>query len=285
MTETTTPKEMTAKEWLNYLPEPMRTEALEACERWPLNPDRVCQFNKCITYAIKWSLAGGKWHEVHTQVQSGQILPVEPEQSKQPEPKEKNVYEVWKSLSEKVGDMENDVNGLRKDVKQYSEILEKLNSSLVPYFEKLEKMEKHYDKLFPPTEDKQPEPAPVKLPVTVEEVWELEKGIIGRQSWLIGKYEISKSKFDASQLFTEYRHESTAKLVYAVRKLTKIAEAQNEMCERGEFVCVAAKNENEIEIDEIVQPRYGQIYFHSEQGLKDCIRANEQLWKDYLRIS
>lgn len=258
---TTTPQEKTAKEWLKHLPEPLRTEALEACEKWPLIPGRECSFDACISIAIDWDDAKDpKWSDISKKLISGEILPVEPEHEKQQEPKQMSDYITKEELNEAFGNF-------------WERISKKIEASLKD-FEHLK-----------PIEDKQPEPAPVKLPVTVEEVWELERGMRGKDSWFIAGAEIDKSTFNGLQLIQEYRHESTAKFVDAVRKLTKIAEAQNEMCERGERVWYAYNKEGIIDTDNILVCSVGQIYFHSELGLKDCIRANEQLWKDYLRIS
>ena len=74
-----------AKEWLKYLPEPIRTEALEACEKWPARPDEMCIFKNCVNGAIFWESSGstGKWHKVHAKLLSHEITPVQPEEVKE----------------------------------------------------------------------------------------------------------------------------------------------------------------------------------------------------------
>jgi hypothetical protein len=71
--------------------------------------------------------------------------------------------------------------------------------------------------------------------------------------------------------------------------LQAISEAQNEIAPRGEVVWFA---ELEISKNEIGTKKryvdsfahgYGLIVFHSEQGLKDCIEANRELWMDLLK--
>lgn len=265
---TTTPKEKTAKEWLKHLPEPLRTEALEACEKFPNVPDELCEFPLCIEYSINWDEAEGnsKWGKVSDQLQSGEILPVEPEQPKQPEPKPMSDTE---KAAKKEDTLASVVSMFLKFNKEQWPVILELNH-------KFESLQKELDTRCPKQiEDKQPAPAPVKLPVTVEEVIKYGKSLQGKDK-----------EFYKVTLTVSFLTEKEAKKFQATKILSLIAEAQNEMCERGGTAWVAYANGSKIEIADFAFSMMDfEIYFHSEQGLKDCIHANEQLWKDYLRIN
>ena len=249
-----------AREWLNYLPEPIKSEAVEACEKWPLHPNLHCKFVDCISYAIFWDVAGDydKWREISDQLKSGEILPVSPEAEQQKlneETENKNPVKVWESLKESVEEMAF----------------------------KLHTFEKQLNELNDRCPKPMPEPKPLKLPVTIEEVWDEEDKMRERKSWLIEDQWAVENEFNGTDLIQEFRTEKTAKKALAFLTLLKIAEAQNEVVERGEMVFTGRKAVDEI-MPILINPSFGQIYFHSEQGLKDCIAANQQLWKDYLEI-
>jgi len=128
------------------------------------------------------------------------------------------------------------------------------------------------------------EPNPVKFPVTIEEVWNQEFVFDNRKSIHITQGGLLKdTEFDGSTVITEFRQESTAKKARAFLTLLKIAEAQNEITERGEKVYCAYLIHNEIIVDNNRIFSYGQIPFHSEQGLLYCIAANKELWMDLLK--
>lgn len=129
------------------------------------------------------------------------------------------------------------------------------------------------------------QPKAVKLPVTVEEVWEEEeKKMQKRDSFKVGSHgEITEDYFSQTKLIREFRKESTAEKSRAFDTLLKIAEAQNELVERGESAYAARlMADGEIRA-QIVKPFYGQIVFNSCEGLKDCIEANRELWMDLLK--
>ena len=131
-------------------------------------------------------------------------------------------------------------------------------------------------------------PAEVKLPVTIEEVF--SGAPKGSKSYVIqSNGNIGEFEFNEIERVDEYRKESTAKRVRAFMILQAISEAQNEIAPRGEVVWFA---ELEISKDKIgminetvatADYGYGLIAFHSEQGLKDCIEANRELWMDLLK--
>ena len=238
-----------AREWLNYLPEPIKSEAVEACEKWPLHPNLHCKFVDCISYAIFWDVAGDydKWREISDQLKSGEILPVSPEAEQQKlneETEKKNPVKVWESLREMVEEMAFKLHTFEK---QLNELNERCPKPI-------------------------PEPKQVKLPVTIEEVDNYHNSLSG-----------GRKEFFGIQSSYTFLHKKTSKKLGAFMTLLKIAEAQNEVVERGEMVFTGRKAVDEI-MPILINPSFGQIYFHSEQGLKDCIAANQQLWKDYLEI-
>ena len=97
-----------------------------------------------------------------------------------------------------------------------------------------------------------------------------------------------KATPDLSGTRPAFMHTENDKKSNAFHRLLKIAEAQNEIVPRGERVYYAqlTKINQKIIVNQHVpdaQFLSGLIYFHSEQGLKDCIEANRELWMDLLR--
>jgi hypothetical protein len=157
---------------------------------------------------------------------------------------------------------------------------------------KLEYIEKQLTEIAPKQINPEPAisqtPAEVKLPVTIEEVF--SGAPKGSKSYVIqSNGNIGEFEFNEIERVDEYRKESTAKRVRAFMILQAISEAQNEIAPRGEVVWFA---ELEISKNEIGTKKryvdsfahgYGLIVFHSEQGIKDCIEANRELWMDLLK--
>ncbi len=270
-----------AKEWLNFLPEPLRTEALEACEKWPVSPDKMCKFMDCVNYAIHWHSSGNYkiWTEINQQLQRGEITPVQHEEVKEDKPTGPELVTYEEAINRLRAEVEatQKQNGkLQGEINFIKESMTQLLSKINPLLEQLKQ-----ERQATPT----PEPDPIKLPLTIEEVWRQEKEMVGIVSWYNDSFgNIKVDVFNHANCTNEYRKESNAKKSKAFDTLLKIAEAQNEIAERGEWVWFAYNNNKAVGVQCFGKVLHGQIPFHSEQGLKDCIAANEQLFKDYLEI-
>jgi len=111
----------------------------------------------------------------------------------------------------------------------------------------------------------------VKLPVTIEEV-----------TRLVDDFEKSNETF-SGDLHFRTMHKKTQSKILANIQLSIIAEAQNEIEPRGAYVYVAQMANGEILHGISLNSNNGKIHFHSEQGLRDCIEANRELWMDLLK--
>jgi hypothetical protein len=275
-----------AIEWLQLLPEPYRGKALEAVKVAPNWPNEICEYNNCVQCAFDWELSseGYKfWDSVDNYLQDpSNPLPPLPSEGVEAEKveAETDIQKLTKATMIKFAEQE-------KRLQLMTDLCYKLQGKVNILESKLSEKP---DTTQPAISQTPAEP--VKLPVTIEEVWEEEKSIRGQDAFLVdtqGNSSIYHGKFENSELINEYRKKSTAKKDRAFSMLLKISEAQNEIAPRGEFVWYA---EYEIAKDEI-KPRkrvmyttaygYGLITFHSEQGLKDCIEANKELWMDLLK--
>lgn len=281
MNPTIDPNELKpAKEWLKYLPEPIRTEALEACEKCPNWPEQICGFIDCLNRAINWGAPHGtNWNSIDEKLRRGEILPVQPEEVKEEKPTGPELVTYEEAINRLRAEVEatQKQNGkLQGEINFIKESMTQLLSKINPLLEQLKQ-----ERQATPT----PEPDPIKLPLTIEEVWRQEKEMVGIVSWYNDSFgNIKVDVFNHANCTNEYRKESNAKKSKAFDTLLKIAEAQNEIAERGEWVWFAYNNNKAVGVQCFGKVLHGQIPFHSEQGLKDCIAANEQLFKDYLEI-
>ena len=148
-----------AREWLNYLPEPIKSEAVEACEKWPLHPNLHCKFVDCISYAIFWDVAGDydKWREISDQLKSDEILPVSPE-AEQPKPEMVTYEEAINRLRAEIEPMKKEITYLHNQFLEVKDSMKKLFNEITPILDQLKQDAKPM-----------PEPKPLKLPVTIEE--------------------------------------------------------------------------------------------------------------------
>jgi hypothetical protein len=272
-----------AIEWLQFLPEPYRGLALEAVKEAPSKPDKVCEYKDCVYYSINWSKAknGSFWEVIHKRLQ-------DPSNPLPPLPSE--------GVEEEKVEAETDIQKLTKAFNANMQIIDKRLDLMVDLYQKLqgklEYIEKQLTEIAPKQINPEPAisqtPAEVKLPVTIEEVF--SGAPKGSKSYVIqSNGNIGEFEFNEIERVDEYRKESTAKRVRAFMILQAISEAQNEIAPRGEVVWFA---ELEISKNEIGTKKryvdsfahgYGLIVFHSEQGLKDCIEANRELWMDLLK--
>jgi hypothetical protein len=252
-----------AIEWLPMLPDGYRGLALKAVKDAPSKPDKVCEYKDCVYYSINWSKAknGSFWEVIHKRLQ-------DPSNPLPPLPSEGVEAEKVESVSKEVPITQT----------QFEFLLSKIES--------LEKrLNQTPDTTHPAIS---PTPAEVKLPVTIDEVF--SGAPKGSKSYVIqSNGNVSEFEFNEFDRVDEYRKESTAKKVRAFMILQAISEAQNEIEPRGEAIWFA---EYEIAKDKIgminetvatADYGYGLIVFHSEQGLKDCIAANRELWMDLLK--
>jgi len=258
-----------AIEWLQFLPEPYRGKALEAVKVAPFSPNKICKYNDCVFYSISWTETKNDslWEGIHYHLHNPEKHPLPPLPSEG--------VEAEKVEAEKTETIK------RPSKEEISEFVKNLLITVDEQRIKIESLEKQLsekpdtaepDILLTPAE---PE---VKLPVTIEE----------RDAYC-------NTLVDGKRIFTHVKqefavlHKKTCNKTNAFLTLLKIAEAQNEIVPRGEWVYYA---EYEIAKDKI-KPRkrvmdttaygYGLITFHSEQGLKDCIEANRELWMDLLK--
>jgi len=258
-----------AIEWLQFLPEPYRGKALEAVKVAPFSPNKICKYNDCVFYSISWTEIKNDslWEGSHYHLHNPEKHPLPPLPSEG--------VEAEKVEAEKTETIK------RPSKEEISEFVKNLLITVDEQRIKIESLEKQLsekpdtaepDILLTPAE---PE---VKLPVTIEE----------RDAYC-------NTLVDGKRIFTHVKqefavlHKKTCNKTNAFLTLLKIAEAQNEIVPRGEWVYYA---EYEIAKDKI-KPRkrvmdttaygYGLITFHSEQGLKDCIEANRELWMDLLK--
>jgi len=240
-----------AIEWLPMLPEPYNKLALEAVKVAPDMPNEICEYKDCISLAIRWAKTKDSDFfdelDCHLKDPSHPLPPINPERLEHAEqPKE-----------------ESDQREVPVTQTQFEFLLSKIES-----------LKKELDSRYPKkenTEPPQPEPKSVVLPVTVEDVLEMKR---------YNQYSL--------EVYWPYLHEKTAKKTQAFGHLNAIAEAQNEIVPRGDRVYYAqlTKINKKIIVNQHVpdaQFLSGLIYFHSEQGLSDCIEANKELWMDLLR--
>ena len=270
-----------AIEWLQYLPDGYRDLALEAVNVAPLDPNIICQYNQCIYCAISWMHTKEKdvfWSNVndHLQDPSNPLPPLPSEGEKteiKPEKSQLAQALNQNNMSEKPP-IETDLDKLRKEVANLSAKYKSLEKQLIEITPK-------------PINAKPIEPNPVKLPVTIEEVWSVERMIPDNKSFIIDETNnhcVYEGNFNKLRLLTEFRHKSTAKKALAFLILLKIAEAQNEIVPRGESVWVSCiNNHDSIVVYKVTKPIAGEIGFHSEQGLRDSIEANKELWMYLLK--
>ena len=273
-----------AIEWLELLPEPYRGKALEAVKDVPRSPNEICEYKDCVDHAFWWGQTKENlsfWDSVSRYLKNPPY-PLPPLPSEGVE-------------AEKV-EAETDIQKLTKAFNANMQIVDKRLDLMVDLYEKLqgkfEYIEKQLTEIAPKQINPEPAisqtPAEVKLPVTIEEVF--SGAPKGSKSYVIqSNGNIGEFEFNEIERVDEYRKESTAKRVRAFMILQAISEAQNEIAPRGEVVWFA---ELEISKDKIgminetvatADYGYGLIAFHSEQGLKDCIEANRELWMDLLK--
>jgi len=282
-----------AIEWLQYLPDGYRDLALEAVNVAPLDPNIICQYNQCIYCAISWMHTKEKdvfWSNVNDHLQDpsnplpplpseGEKTEIKPEKSQLAQALNQNNMSDTLTPSEKIEVLNGKIFRQEKSLQLMVDLHDKLQG-------KIESLEKRLSEIAPKTINAEPiESNPVKLPVTIEEVWEEEtKKFKDKGSFMVNRGgDISESFFSETKLIREFRKEPTAKKSRAFDTLLKIAEAQNEIVPRGEQVYCAYFTGKEIIIDSNRILSYGQIPFHSEQGLRDCIEANKELWMNLLK--
>ena len=253
-----------AIEWLQFLPEPYRGLALEAVKEAPSKPDKVCEYKDCVYYSINWSKAknGSFWEVIHKRLQ-------DPSNPLPPLPSE--------GVDEKV-EAETDIQKLTKEVAQLRKFFYKFVEEYTKRHPDLPQGIKKQPDTAEPAISPTPAEPEVKLPVTIKERDKYLKSLVD-----------GERDFYHIEDHSVFLNEKTQLKSIAFKELSQISEAQNEIVPRGEFVWYA---EYEIANDKI-KPRkrvmdttaygYGLITFHSEQGIKDCIEANRELWMDLLK--
>jgi len=149
---------------------------------------------------------------------------------------------------------------------------EQLQKTVAAMQNQISALEKQLREIEPKPIAEPIEPNPVKLPVTIEEV-----------TSFVNDFEENNETFSGDLNFRTM-HRKTQKKILANIQLSLIAEAQNEIAERGEQVWVSCINNHDlIVVYKVTKPIAGEIGFHSEQGLRDCIEANKELWMDLLK--
>jgi hypothetical protein len=262
-----------AIEWLQLLPEPYRGKALEAVKVAPNEPNRLCSYQNCINYAIDWANTNEDsdfWIAINAHIQDpSNPLPPLPSEGVEAEKgeAETDIQKLTKATMIKFAEQE-------KRLELMTDLCYKLQGK-VNIIES--KLSAKHDTTHPAISPTPAEPE-VKLPVTIEDTDAFLKTL-----------ENGKTQFDHFHIGGCFLHKKTVKKVQAFVILQAISEAQNEIVPRGEWVYYAEYDISNNEIDMIKRlvttaaHGYGLIAFHSEQGLKDCIEANKDLWMDLLK--
>jgi hypothetical protein len=257
-----------AIEWLQFLPEPYRGKALEAVKVAPNEPNRLCSYQNCINYAIDWANTNEDsdfWIAINAHLQDpSNPLPPLPSEGVEAEKvdAETDIQKLIKILMIKFAEQE-------KRLQLMTDLHDKLQGKV----ESLEKQLSEKPDTTQPAISPTPAEPEVKLPVTIEEVTDFQESLLKEEQKLF-QLEVVKT----------FINEKTLKKTSAFEQLSQISEAQNEIAPRGETVWVAYREKERIEIINYSMDMLDiEIFFHSEQGLKDCIEANRELWMDLLK--
>jgi hypothetical protein len=255
-----------AIEWLELLPEPYRGKALEAVKDVPRSPNEICEYKDCVDHAFWWGQTKENlsfWDSVSRYLKNPPY-PLPPLPSEGVE-------------AEKV-EAETDIQKLTKEVAQLRKFFYKFVEEYTKRHPDLPQGIKKQPDTAEPAISPTPAEPEVKLPVTIKERDKYLKSLVD-----------GERDFYHIEDHSVFLNEKTQLKSIAFKELSQISEAQNEIVPRGEFVWYA---EYEIANDKI-KPRkrvmdttaygYGLITFHSEQGIKDCIEANRELWMDLLK--
>jgi hypothetical protein len=254
-----------AIEWLQFLPEPYRGLALEAVKEAPSKPDKVCEYKDCVYYSINWSKAknGSFWEVIHKRLQ-------DPSNPLPPLPSE--------GVEEEKVEAETDIQKLTKEVAQLRKFFYKFVEEYTKRHPDLPQGIKKQPDTAEPAISPTPAEPEVKLPVTIKERDKYLKSLVD-----------GERDFYHIEDHSVFLNEKTQLKSIAFKELSQISEAQNEIVPRGEWVYYAEYDISNNEIGMIKRlvttaaHGYGLIAFHSEQGIKDCIEANRELWMDLLK--
>jgi hypothetical protein len=247
------------------LPEPYRGLALEAVKEAPSKPDKVCEYKDCVYYSINWSKAknGSFWEVIHKRLQDpSNPLPPLPSEGVE---------------AEKV-EAETDIQKLTKEVAQLRKFFYKFVEEYTKRHPDLPQGIKKQPDTAEPAISPTPAEPEVKLPVTIKERDKYLKSLVD-----------GERDFYHIEDHSVFLNEKTQLKSIAFKELSQISEAQNEIVPRGEWDYYAEYDISNNEIGMIKRlvttaaHGYGLIAFHSEQGLKDCIEANRELWMDLLK--
>jgi hypothetical protein len=179
--------------------------------------------------------------------------------------------------AEKV-EAETDIQKLTKEVAQLRKFFYKFVEEYTKRHPDLPQGIKKQPDTAEPAISPTPAEPEVKLPVTIKERDKYLKSLVD-----------GERDFYHIEDHSVFLNEKTQLKSIAFKELSQISEAQNEIVPRGEWVYYAEYDISNNEIGMIKRlvttaaHGYGLIAFHSEQGLKDCIEANRELWMDLLK--